>query len=494
MAKVDLAPVQINTTEIIHALEHDSEFFIQFFLGEELTHPVPSFHVDIFHLMTSTAVRLCAFAVPRDHAKTTLAKLAAVKYLLFTNFQFIIYLSNVSGTAIASCNDIIAFFESENFISVFGPVEFIKKQDGVGFYIFKIKIPKPDGSWNTKLCILKALGAGQSVRGINVYHRRPQLGIVDDLEDVENIATEELFMKLKKWFYGTFRKCLDKFNHKIIHIGNMIANRCLLKEHCKSEYWFSRIYGALLADGTPLWPDAWPIDKLKEDFVEYLKAGMADIWFTEMMNMPIGIGKGLIKADDIYYLPEIHPEDVEYACITIDLAISEKTWAHETVIAVHGWNGECWQSVDMDGGVGIDPINLFDRLIVLCYKWRVNVVGIESVAYQASLKFVFNFLCASRNIENIRFVDLYATGRKLQRLSPWAGMIKAKEYALTEGDFVITEQLLMYDPKIRDNDDDYIDAHSYVLQLINTWLPEIIEQIALPNISQTLGSYELARN
>lgn len=494
MPKVGLFPVQINTGEIIYALKHDSEFFIQFFLGEELTHPVPPFHIDVFHLMTSTAVRLCAFALPRDHAKTTLAKLAAVKYLLFTDYQFVIYLSNVSTIAVPACNDIIGFFESENFASVFGPPEFITKQDGVGLYIFKIKIPQDDGSWQDKLCILRALGAGQSVRGINIRHRRPQLAIVDDLEDKDNIATEELFLKLKRWFYGTFRKCLDKFDHKIIHIGNMISNKCMLKEHCASEYWFSRLYGALLSNGQPLWPDAWPIEKLKQDFIEYLKAGMTDIWFAEMMNMPIGIGKGLIKADEIYYLPEIYPEDVEYSCMTLDLAISDRTWAHETVMAVHGWNGECWQSVETDGGVGIDPINLFERVIALCYKWHINVVGIESVAYQASLKFVFNFLCATRGIENIRFVDLYATGRKVQRFSPWAAMIKAKEYALTESDFKTTEQLLTFDPKLKNNDDDYIDAKSYVIQMINNWLPEIQEQISFKTMPEPLGSYQIAAN
>ncbi len=486
-------PVEANVQDIKFALEHDEEFFLQFFLGDELTKPVPSFHIDLFHLMTSTAVGLCAFAVPRDHAKTTLAKLACVFYYLFSPYSFIIYLGNTSSTAIPAVNDIANFFQTENFTSVFGEAVFTTKQDGIGFYVFTIQLTNEKGELYEKTCILKALGSGQSVRGINVRHRRPQLAVVDDLEDIENIATDDLFMKLKKWFYGTFRKCLDKFDHKIIHIGNMISNKCLLKEHCESEYWFSRRYGCLLSNGKVLWPDAWPMDKLKKDFNEYLQAGMMDVWFAEMMNMPIGSGRGLIKANEIFYAPEVMPGDIEYGFMTVDLATSEETWAHETTVVVHGWVGDHWQNIELAGGVGIDPIQLFEIIIALAYKWQINVVGIESVAFQASLKYVFQYLCMERFIENMLFVDTHARQRKVQRLASWAAMIKNKSYALTQGDFVMTGQLLEFNPKVKNNDDDYIDAAAYAVEMIDSYILEIQEQIAMTDPAPVQNSYEVAR-
>lgn len=489
---VQLDPVQMNVAEIRFALEHDEEFFIQFFLGDELTLPVPKFHIDIFHLMTSTAVRLCVFAVPRDHAKTTLAKLACIRHWLFSDYQFIIYLSNVSTTAVAACKDIIALMESENFQSIYGVIEFDVKQEGNGFYCFTLTLPNNTGGFRNKKCILRALGAGQSIRGINIGHRRPQLAVVDDLEDIENIATEELYMKLKRWFYGTFRKCLDKFKHKIIHIGNMIANRCMLKEHCDSEYWFSRRYGCLLANGEPLWPDAWPLEKLKADFNEYLKAGMIDVWFTEMMNLPIGAGRGLIRATEINYKPLPEPADIKYGFITIDLAISRENWAHKTVVAVHGWTGEEWMICEIDGAIGIDPIQLFDIVVELAFKWRVMTVGIENTAYQASLQYVFPYLAMVRNIEGFTFVELRARMQKTQRLVGWCALLRSKEYAIPEGDFIITEQLLAYDPKLKENDDDYIDACAHGPQMIDNYSAEIqaIYQLTPPPPVQ--NSYEVA--
>lgn len=491
-SSVQLDMVQMNVSEVRYALENDEEFFIQFFLGDELTLPVPPFHIEMLHLMTSTAVRLCAFAIPRDHAKTTLAKLSCVKYWLFSPFQFIIYLTNVSATAVAACKDIIEFIESENFRAIYGVAEFETKQEGNGFYRFTLNLPDKTGGFTQKKCILRALGAGQSVRGVNIGHRRPQLAIVDDLEDIENIATEDLYIKLKRWFYGTFRKCLDKFDHKIIHIGNMIANRCMLKEHCESEYWFSRRYGCLLADGTPLWPDAWPVEKLKLDFNEYLKAGMIDVWFTEMMNLPIGAGRGLIRATDINYIPCPAPADIQYGFITIDLAISRESWAHKTVVAVHGWTGEEWCICEVDGGVGIDPIRLFDIVMELAFKWRVTLIGIENVAYQASLQYVFPYLAMVKNIEGITFVELRAIMKKTQRLVGWCAMLRDKQYAIPEGDFVITEQLLAYDPKLKENDDDYIDACAHGPQMIDNYMAEIQQVYQLTPTAPVRNSYEIA--
>ncbi len=492
MNSPDLDLVQMNIAEVRNALKHSEEFFIQFFLGDELTLPVPDFHKDVFHLMTSTAVRLCVFAIPRDHAKTTLAKLACVKYWLFSEFQFIIYLSNVSATSVAACRDVIAFIESDNFASVYGRPIFEIKQEGVGFYVFTIRVPDDKGGTVTKKCILRALGAGQSVRGVNIGHRRPQLAIVDDLEDIENIATEDLFIKLKRWFYGTFRKCLDKFDHKIIHIGNMISNRCMLKEHCESEFWFSRRYGALLSNGKALWPDAWPLEKLKLDFNEYLKAGMIDVWFAEMMNLPIGAGRGLIRATEIKYAPAVDPPDIEYGFITIDLAISKETWAHKTVVAVHGWTGEYWICCELFGETGVDPITLFDIVVEMAFKWRVRVIGIENIAYQASLQYVFPYLAMVNQIEGLEFKELHAQMRKVQRLVGWCGMIRAKQYMIPEGDFILTEQLLSFDPKTKDNDDDYIDACAHAPQMIDTYMLEIQEVFAMGDAPKIQNGYEVA--
>ncbi len=485
------APTQLSASDCKTALQYDGEFFIQFFLQDELTFPVPEFHKDIFQLMiVLEIVRFCC-AIPRDHAKTTLAKLACVYYFLFSDYRFIIYLSNTSGIAIPATNDIVAFLKCENFIVVFGHCEWLIEQDGKGLYKFRL----PD-SLGKKICILRALGAGQQVRGINVDNQRPQLAIVDDLEDNDNIATPELFMKMKKWMYGPFRKCLDKFHNKIIWLGNMISLQSMLYENCNSDFWHSRRYGCLLQDGKALWPDAWSVEKLRQDYIEYQEAGMADVWFAEMMNLPMACGNGLIEADEITYKPVVNPRDYTIGFLTVDLAISEKTWAHKTVVTVHCWVEETWwQIVDARAWIGIDPIALFHEIIKIGEEWGFYIVGIESVAYQASLQSVYPHLCLMHNIEGFTFFPCPAANRKVERLSPWAGMLKSGEYALTEGDFMHTQQLLEFNPTKKNNNDDAIDSAAHGPYMIRNHGGEIMSQHQDEDKPMNYQSvYQIARN
>lgn len=494
---VELAPVQIDNEQIKFALEHDPEFFIQFFLGDELTFPVPEFHIKIFKLMISSEVDQFACAIPRDHAKTTLAKLACVWFFLFSKYRFILYLSNTVGIAIPSVNDVIGFLECDNFKAVYGPCRFETMQDGKGIYKFWI---------GDKRCILRAFGLGQQVRGINIDNQRPQLGILDDIDAVQTEVTEVSFRQTKRWFYGPFKKCLDKFNHKLVQIGNLTDTQSLIAEHCASEFWHSRVYGCLLADGNPLWPDAWSIEKLRKDYQEYAAAGMSDVWFAEMMNMPTAGGRGVILAEEMTYAPQRQEDDLKFGFITIDLAISNQTWAHKTVIAVHGWieeggvNGQ-WQAVEYIGFTGIDPISLFWEVMRLAKKWRVMTIGIEAVAYQASLKYVFEHECLRNGIKynpegilghgGISFVQLYALAQKAQRIIGWAAMIKAKEYAINEGDFIVTQEILAYRPDKRTNVDDHIDAYAYAPQMMQNYM-HLIMEVYTPQLDTPIkGSYQL---
>ena len=487
--------VQINIDQIKTALEHDARFFINFFLEDEVEFPVPDFHVESFNLMTHAGVDKLVCALPRGHAKTTLAKLACVWYFLFSEYRFIVYVSKTSSLTVNACVDIYEFMCSPNFIAVFGECRWDIKQVGSGFFKFQL---------GDKLCILKGQGAGMQVRGLNIDNKRPELAIIDDMEDNDNIATEELFRGLKRWVYGNFKKALAR-KHKLIWLGNMIAYQSILREITESKFWHSRRYGCILANGEPLWPDLWPIGALRQDFIEYQEAGMVDIWFAEMMNLPMAAGRGLIEAEDINYKPQVMPGDPEYCFMTIDLAISDKTWAHQTVIAVHGWVAEhnCWQIVEYEGFYGIDTVELFEVMLALAYKWRTYVVGIEDQAYQASVKYTWQHLCLQRGIQattngepcesGFSFCPIPGLARKVQRLAPWAGLIKSGDYALTEGDFQMTEQLLAYDPQKKNNKDDYIDCASMGVYMMDKYSILVVSQNVIAVQNQTNQSlYDIA--
>lgn len=489
VAQARLESVQMSNREIKAALQHDDEFFIQFFLGDIVDRGIPPFHPKLLRLMTAWDVPRAAFAVPRDHAKTTLAKLAAVKYFLFSQYRFGVYLSNTAPIAISATNDIVGFLESENCRAVFGEIEWHVRKDGDGWYEFSI---------GGKYCILRALGAGKQVRGLNIDNKRPDFAIVDDLEDAENIATPELLLKLKRWFYGTFLKAMDAFHNKVIWLGNMTSDKSILATICKSDHWHSVLYGCLLDTGEPLWPQKWSVEKLRNDYAEYQEAGMADIWFAEMMNMPVSVSNPLIAAEHINYQPSVLPEDVKHAFITVDLAISDKSWAHKTVLAVHAWvepdkEPGWWQVVYTHGQRGMDPVQLFNLIVEQSQYWNSRVTGIESVAFQASLQTIYPHLAMLAGLNDLIFKPLIAQGRKVQRIAPWAAMLKSKDWALTEGDFEVTQELLHFDATKKDNADDHLDACAYGPQMIQNYSHLILSDTlpsSLKGKSESL--YEIA--
>ena len=450
----ETADVEMSIGDTIVALRENCEFFIHFFLGEELDHPVPEFHKEAWQYLTAVALENVALALPRGHAKTTLARLAVVWYLLFTPFRFILYVSNTLPVASESTKAIAEFFRSENFESVFGRVRFEVEQDQRGFYKFFLSYIDETGTVQSKYCILKPLGAGQQIRGTNIDNIRPELSVVDDLEDDDNTATALLQNKLKKWFMGAFQKALSRRNRKIIFLGNMLSSKSILYHICeKSEEWYSTRKGCILSDGTPLWPEIWPIDKIRTDFLEYQNMKMIGVWFAEMMNLPIADGNLLIQPEEIQYVPELVPGEQEYTFITLDTAISQKAWGNDTAFAVHASKAGIWRIVEVVSGQ-FTPDRTFFILCELGQKWSTRVLGIEQTALQQALKFLFEvFMTIHKQYFEIYDIP-HKNIAKTERLSVWCSFLRRGVWVLQEGDFVITQQLLTYDPTKDNNEDD----------------------------------------
>lgn len=471
IATPEIFKVQVDSADTVKALKTDAEFLFNFFIPEELVFPVPDFHKICWTWLTNTEIFRVALALPRGHAKTTLAKLAVIWYWLFSHVRFIVYLSNTAPIAKDACRDIVHMLDSPNFTSVFGEIIWEKKSEGEGIYIFRI---------GSKRCILKALGAGQQLRGLNVDNRRPELAIVDDLEDLENIGTNYLLVKLRRWVYGTFMKALDQKWNKIIWLGNMISNDCILKSLTLSDDWYSMRLGVLLSSGQPLWPELWPVEKIKADYTEYVKMGQMATWFAEMMNSPIPEGSGLIDSEDIKFAVQRFPPDLETGFITIDPAISETTLNDRTGIAVHGLINGKPEVVDyMLGHFGVELT--VDITIDLCYKWGVKVVGVEIAGFQAALMNLFSIKCAMKNIVGIEVVPLKYARRKVERLKAFWALNKEGEYDIPEGSEDIVSQALAFDPSRRRNDDDLIDAIAYGPQMMMEYI-----ELIMANFSFTI--------
>lgn len=456
-----LTQVQVNVGELNSALRHNNEFFIHFNLQDQATYDVDPFQIELMDLMMRSEISQLVIAIPREHAKTTIAKLAVLKHFLYTDYDFIIYVSNTHAIAANACKDIVGFMQEENFMQIFGRVEFTTQRQEEGTYDFRI---------GKKRCILKALGAGQQIRGLNVGNRRPQMAIVDDLEDNTNTATKSLQDKLRKWFYGPFYKALEKARKRIIHIGNLIATTCLLSDHLKSPFWQSVRLGAILSDGTPLWKSKYTIQELREEYRQYQHEGLTHVWLAEMMNIPVPGGGSIVDLSMVDYRPMVFPSDeFNMGCITVDPAISEKTWADKFAVVAHAYipDYDQWMPVEFEHKRATeDPMEIINIAVEMCCRWGFSLIGVESGSFQTVLQYYFKHYLLQNDIQGIEVVGIPAFGSKSARIAAWGKFLAEKDGCLPEGDTEFTEQFARFDQQKRDNDDDLIDAGCMIVYMI----------------------------
>jgi hypothetical protein len=455
--------------EIVQQLQTNGEFFIEFFLHEELSMPVPTFHSEeLWPLLTSTAMSRVLLAIPRGHAKTTLAKLAVVWYYLFTNHRFCVYVSNTNTIATNACKDIIAYLKSPNFVRVYGNIKLTKESETNS--VWEFDIPLPNG--RMKHCILRAIGANQQIRGLNIDNQRPDIAVVDDLEDLENTGSDFAQRKLDRWVYGPFIKALTR-KAKIIWLGNMLQKTSLLARLSTNPKWNPVVFGALVKDSQsgvlrPLWPDLWPLEELLADFEEYQKLGLTESWMCEMMNMPGHLENGF-TLDQLYFAEIPGSDEFLATWITLDPAFGESALTDDAAIVVHGLPKEGPPMVvDYEFGRFRDE-QMFEVMLRMALKWNAWVWGIESVAAQRVLLSFFRLLLLTNQIH--RFVELIPlmAGKgdpKVARIRAWVALMAAKEYAIPSGATDIVTQVLGYDMRRANNRDDLIDACAYGPQIL----------------------------
>ena len=150
--------------------------------------------------------------------------------------------------------------------------------------------------------------------------------------------------------------------------------------------------------------------------------------------------------------------------------------AHNCAIAVHGYVNDKWQIIDYFSEIGVDPVRLFRETYRLATYWGITYVGIENEGYQASLKYVFEYMQKREDVLfRLRYVQI-PTGKKHKytRIATWVGYLKRGDYTLSTGDIRTVNQLMAYDPTSKNNSDDLIDVEAYGVYMINNYLADIV--------------------
>lgn len=231
----------------------------------------PEFHHDILKLFYSPE-QYCLAEAFRGGAKSTLVEEYTVLSVLFKDFRFAVIIGNSYERACERLAAIKHELErNELLIELFG--------NQVG------------PTWSADAIVLsngariQAFGAKQSLRGAKHMNDRPDLAVVDDLEDEDMVNTDLARYKARRWFDGSLLPALIPTG-KVRMVGTPLHPKSLLEEKKNSPNWKSVTVPIFyLKDGKEVaaWPDRFSMKWINTLRENYTKSGAITEFQQEYM-------------------------------------------------------------------------------------------------------------------------------------------------------------------------------------------------------------------
>lgn len=445
---------------------------------------IPQFHKELWELATSQH-QYVAIAAPRGHAKSTAGTLAyTLASLLFRESTFALIVSDTESQACMFLGALKQeLSDNEDIIELFG-----LKKDDKGLVRFlkdsesDVIVEFADGH---KFRVI-AKGAEQKLRGLNWNGTRPNLVIVDDLENDELVMNKERRAKLKRWFFGALTPAMSpkgklRMWGTILHMDSLLES--LMPSYTAKDtvyeglkmfslrprgLWKAVKYKAHDEDMESfLWPERFDKNYFIGKREEYARQGIADVYSQEYLNYPIDDTVAYFKKNDLLALTE---EDTKLPLryyITADLAISEKETADYSVFIVGGVDEYRRLHIKEVIRERLDGRDIVEMIFALENLYRPEAIGIEEMQVSKAIGPFLREEMIRQNIFPHILPMSHMNKDKILRARSIQGRVRARTVKVDkEADwFPIFEDELTKFPRTRN--DDQVDAFAYLGLLLD---------------------------
>jgi hypothetical protein len=284
-----------------NSLLSDPLAFGMYYCPEHFRDKSPDFHVHI--IRAALANQYLAVVAPRGSSKSTLLTfLIPLWSICARRCRYIIILQSTfekASTSIATIADEIR--DNDDLKSAFG-VKLERDSRGDMIFVHPPQAGEASG-WRTRVL---GKGADQivKVRGEKFGAYRPDLILIDDLEDDVTSRNKDLREQLRMDFNRAVLPAVDPKKHQIIAIGTIFHDDSLISRLVNPDYFpkFKKLFfTARYKDPvtnieTSIWPERWSLDELKE-----LETEDPNVFATEMMNDPASGDMSKFKKSDFRY-------------------------------------------------------------------------------------------------------------------------------------------------------------------------------------------------
>lgn len=466
--------VALKIENIIESCKQSLDFFAGFMMPEIFKHHFPLVFTQLWALLLEKIHLIRDFTkivvgLPRGLGKTTLIKLFILYIVLFTDRHFVAIYSSREGLAENILSDVEDFLDIFNVKSVFGDWRLALETDTKQLLTF---------SFRGRDIIIVALGAGTSMRGMNLKNRRPDVMIFDDIQTEKCAQSEVESLALERWMVGTAMKARDNERCLYLYVGNMYPTKlCILAKLKHNPEWISFIAGAILADGTSIWEEMKPIKELYAELRSDISMGHPEIFFAEVLNDENAGRKAGIDFSKIPDVPYIEGVDLpEGKFIIIDPASGKVQGDNVEILLVEVYDRKpvCRKFViGKDGHNKLSPGDTIKEAYKLALENNVPLIAVEDVAYQATLLYWFNVVAEQVGLQGIQIVPCSPRGKsKNSRILNTFKQLLAGEIYLHEDIRPSTYfEASQFDPTKTKNLDNKLDCIAYAQDVMeeNYW-------------------------
>lgn len=325
--------------------------------------------------------------IPRGFSKTTLVK-GCYLYLALTDPKtFAVLISATSAHSETQLLDIKTELEANSLL-----------REAYGDQVPTRADPE---KWTGKElhlrngAILVAKGRGGQVRGLTHQGKRPNRVCLDDIDDEESVATSTQRDKTRNWFYGgvvpagqimegAIGEDWAQEPLQIVNLGTLLATECLVMDLARDGTFSTVRFGARIAPGSMLWQYKMSEETYALKREQYKRIGQLS-HFAKEYDSVIRVDEDAIFPSIFHYVP-VALNELAQCSLAIDPAISEDSKADEAALVVAGRHekGGLWL-LDEWGGIGKTPSEIVEALFEYHLRWRTQINGVESIAYQAAL-------------------------------------------------------------------------------------------------------------
>ena len=267
---------------------------------------------------------------------------------------------------------------------------------------------------------IEAYGKGSGIRGLSSMDRRPDIVIMDDIQDENDSRSETVLTTDWNWFLSDV-KFLGEHS-RVFLIGNNLGEKCIIERTIanKDNLGYDAVRVPVISDGVPAWPAKHTVEDIMRERESYRLMGKLDIWMAEKMCQAVAEESRVFNPDDYRYYAVSQREDIIRRCnlfATLDPASSPNPESCYRAVVVTGVDSAGnWFLFDCKYGRW-DSAEMIDIIFDTVMKYRLREFCIEKGWWEQVMR---PFLLEEQRNRNVFFnvvpLEHAKQGSKLERI------------------------------------------------------------------------------